>query len=50
MYDPDMARKARDDDEDYYRERAALIDARLTAGDDEHDRAKKSREDELENG
>lgn len=33
MYDPDMARKARDDDEDYYRERAARIDERNTGGD-----------------
>jgi hypothetical protein len=30
MYDPDMLRKARDDDEDYYRERAARIDAMPT--------------------
>lgn len=32
MYDPDMARKARDDDNEYYAERAAAIDARQTVG------------------
>jgi hypothetical protein len=36
MYDPDMARKARDDDEDYYRERAALIDVRIAEDEREH--------------